>query len=313
MNTSDQPVRVAIQGIHGSFHHEATIMYFGTEAELKTCLSFKNLIQLVSKGEASHGIMAVENSLAGSMLPNLSLVRESGLNISGEIYMRISQNLMALPNQSIQQINEVHSHPLAIAQCEAFFEKHPHIRPVETTDTALSAKELATSKQKGTAVIGAVSAAHLYGLNIMCHSIETSQENYTRFLLLEKQATGFTSTGKVKACLAFTIPNKPGSLASVLGSLARQNADLSMIQSLPLVGQSWEYIFHADMIFPTLAMAKSTIGALADEFDRTWLMGVFPVTEGLGTAQQPKEPHFKHTLTPGFTNQLQTTNEQSIC
>lgn len=308
MNKTNHPDRVAIQGILGSFHHEACMIYFGNDQMIQTCLTFKELIKAVVKGEASHGLMAVENSLAGSMLPNLSLIRESGLSIGGELYMRITQNLMTLPGQSIWQLSEVHSHPLAIAQCEAFFEKYPHIRLVETADTAQSAREVAEKHLSWVGAIGAASAANRYGLKIIHPGIETNKENYTRFLLLEKQPTGFDPAGKVKASLAFVIPNKPGSLAGILAYLAKQGVDLTMIQSLPLVGQRWAYIFHADMVFENLSVAKSTIADLEKMFDRLWLMGVFKVSDDWGSAQQPREADHQNISVTPKTNPLQTSN-----
>ena len=177
--------RIAIQGGAGAFHEIAAFHYFGdNNVEIVPTLTFKDLFKTLKKRHANYGIMAIENMVAGSILPNYSLLRESNMKIIGEIYLRIIQNLVVMPGQTIQQISEVYSHPMAILQCQTFFEKYPHIKLIESVDTALSAKDIADKKQLGTGAISSSQAAEKYGLEILFSSIETNKMNYTRFLIL---------------------------------------------------------------------------------------------------------------------------------
>lgn len=282
----DIPI-VAIQGIHGSFHHEAAMLYFHHDFNLLECMSFKNLVEVTESGRASYGVMAVENSLAGGMLPNLTLIRESGLCVSGELYLRITQNLMALPGQDIQSLKEVHSHPLAIMQSEAFFSQYPHIRLVESADTALSAKLISDNNLFELGAIGSEAAARMYKLSILSTSIETNKENYTRFLIIGKHPSVIKSGEKVKASLAFIIPHVPGSLLRVLQPLSDAGVNLTMLQSLPLVGEKWQYIFHADMIFPDQTAALRLIDHISGMLKHLWVMGIFPLRNQSGNSQYP--------------------------
>lgn len=280
MSTST-PV-VAIQGIRGSFHHEAAELFFreaGTE--YIPCLGFKELVIAVKEGHAGFGVMAVENSLVGGMLPNFSLIREASLHIRGEVYMRITQNLMALPGERIETIREVHSHPMAIMQAERFFEAHPHIRLIESADTAISARMIATDRLKGVGAIASISASGIYALPVLAASIETHRENFTRFLVLGKTPASLESDRAVKASLAFVAPHKPGSLVDILLPLAGAGVNLSMLQSLPLVGRSWEYIFHADMVFPDLSVAREMTDDLRARLEQFWVMGMYPPGKGI--------------------------------
>ncbi len=287
MKPNNHPPLVAIQGIPGSFHYDACMLRFGEKARVKACMTFRELAESVTNKEASHGLMAVENSLAGSILQNFSIIRDSGLKVTGELFMRISQNLLVLPGQESMRIKQVQSHPMAIAQCIGFFEQHPHIQITETVDTAISAKKLAQDKTLNTGVIGSESAARLYGLDIIMPGIETHKENYTRFLVLENNPLEILHKGEVKVCLALVIAHKAGSLASLLSLLAQHEANLTMIQSLPLVGQSGSYIFHTDMIMPNLSYATKAIEILRIKLDRLWVMGVFPATNRWGSAIKP--------------------------
>jgi prephenate dehydratase len=268
--------RIAIQGIRGAFHHEAAALYYNGEFDICECMTFHHLIEAVESGDADIGVMAIENSMVGSMLPNLALIRKSTLHIIGEVYMRISQNLMALPGESIQTLQEVHSHPMAIMQCESFFHNLQNIRMVESVDTALSAKEISEKQLKGIGAIASEAAAKIYGLDILAPSIETNKKNFTRFFILGHNGNSIDPTIQVKASVAFVAPHLPGSLASVLQPLAQEGVNLSMVQSLPLVGANWEYIFHADMIFQNIASARNIINDLRKKLQAIWVMGIYP-------------------------------------
>jgi len=240
---------VSIQGVRGAFHQEAAESYFGSNIEIAECLTFEQLIASVESGEASHGIMAIENSLVGSILPNYTLIRESSLKITGEIYLRIEQNLIASFGETLDSICEVRSHPMAIAQCANFFRCRPSIKLIECEDTALSAKQIAELQQRGTATIASKYAAQEYGLEIIEPSIESNKENYTRFLILEKKDIIQDSQGYNKASISFTALHQPGRLLRILKPFSDYGINLTMLQSLPIVGRKWEYIFHADLVF----------------------------------------------------------------
>lgn len=269
---------IAIQGIRGAFHHEAAALFFHDEFDILECLHFQELIDGVESGVATQAVMAVENSLVGSMLPNLAIIRKSTLHIVGEIYMRISQNLMALPGESLSSLREVHSHPMAIMQCERFFHQYPGIRLVESADTALSASEIKKNNLHGIGAIASEAAAAIYGLEILSPSIETNKKNYTRFLILGHNGKSIDPSISVKASVAFVAPHVPGSLAAILQQLAQADVNLSMVQSLPLVGANWEYIFHADMIFHDIAHARGVISELRKTLQAIWVMGIYPTS-----------------------------------
>lgn len=269
---------IAIQGVSGAFHQEAAEIHFGSQISLVECITFRELVEKVQKGIANNGVMAVENSLVGSMLPNYSLIRDSSLYIIGEIYLRIKQNLMALPGQKITDLVEVHSHPMAISQSFEFFRSFPSIRLVESADTALSAKEIAEAQKFGIGAIGSEMAARMYGLEILAPSIETNKENFTRFVVLSREKPEPPQNGQVKASVAFSAPHIPGGLAGVLQPLGETGVNLTMLQSLPLVGYSWEYIFHADLVFPTTQAAEAAIGTLKTQVNKIWVMGIYPAS-----------------------------------
>ncbi|NOU19704.1 MAG: hypothetical protein HOO91_19270 [Bacteroidales bacterium] len=243
---------VAIQGVKGAFHQEAAIEYFGSGIEILECMTFRGLVDSVETRKANFGIMAIENSLVGSILPNYALIRDSSLRITGEIYLRIVQNLIASFGETIDSINEVRSHPMALAQCTIFFKNYPSIKLVEGVDTALSAKQIAEFNLKGVATVASKNAALEYGLEIIEPSIESNKENYTRFLILEKKSSTQASDTSNKASITFTAKHQPGSLLNILQPFADYGINLTMLQSLPIVGKRWEYIFHADLVFTAL-------------------------------------------------------------
>lgn len=268
--------RIAIQGYRGAFHHEATEIHFGKTVELVECDTFEQLVDSVISGRANHGVMAIENSVVGCIIPNFTLLRESGLVVNGEIYLRISQNLMALANQSIFDLQQVQSHSMAIAQCKPFFKQYPHIQLIDSIDTALSAKLISQNHWVGTGTIGSELAASLYGLEIIANSIETNKENFTRFLVISRQANSIPLDVPVKATLAFTARHSPGGLSEILAPLAAEGVNLTMLHSLPMVGSAWEYIFHADLCYCSMQHARSSLVWLSKMVSHLWVMGVYP-------------------------------------
>jgi prephenate dehydratase len=247
--TEIRPKRIAIQGGYGAFHEIAANSYFENEdIEIVPRNTFKDLFKALKQGQVDFGITAIENSIAGSILPNYTLLNESNLKIVGEIYLRIRQNLVAMPGQTIHDIREVYSHPMAILQCQRFFDDHPHIRLIDTMDTALSAKEIADKKMMNAAAISSKQAAAKYNLTIIAEGIETTNMNYTRFLILKgKNGENREIPGVNKASISFALAHKIGGLSKVLSILSFYEINLAKVQSMPLVGRDWEYQFFVDV------------------------------------------------------------------
>jgi prephenate dehydratase len=254
-------IKVAIQGGAGAFHEIAASHYFENEKiEIIPGNTFKELFQNLESRHADYGIMAIENMVAGSIIPNYKLLRESNMKIIGEIYLRIVQNLVALPGQTITEIKEVYSHPMAILQCQKFFEKYPHLISIDSADTALSAKEISEKKLKGVAAISSEYAAKMYGLEILLSSIEDNKNNYTRFLILkDKNGTEAVNENSNKASLSFALAHKIGSLSKVLSIFSFFNINLTKIQSLPIIGHQWEYQFYVDVEYDDYKIYKQAL------------------------------------------------------
>jgi prephenate dehydratase len=243
--------KIAIQGIRGSFHELAVQKYFEADFEAVECDTFKGLFDTLRNKEADYAVMAIENTVAGTILPNYAMLRDSKLTIIGEVYLRIQQNLMAMPGVKIEDITAVFSHPMAIMQCLDFFENYPQIRLVESLDTAASARDISVKKDKYAGAIASEIAADIYKLNILAAGIETNKKNFTRFLVLQDENNVAKGGADLinKASLCFNVKNEKGALAGVLTKIADQNINLIKIQSLPLVGQEWEYFIHIDTEF----------------------------------------------------------------
>jgi len=241
--------RIVIQGGYGAFHEIAAIQYFENEdIEIYPRDTFNDLMAALKANKADYGIMAIENSLAGSILPNYSLLKDSPMKIIGEVYMRIRQNLVALPGQDISELKEVFSHPMAILQCQAFFDQFDEIKLIESMDTALSAKKIRDEGLKGVGAIASSLAAEKYKLDIIAPGIETNKKNYTRFLILGNGKHGEASREEVnKASLHFALSHKIGSLSKILSILSYYDINLSKIQSMPIIGEDWEYQFYVDV------------------------------------------------------------------
>jgi prephenate dehydratase len=239
--------RVAIQGIKASFHEEAAYKYFGNNIETVECSSFKHTCEKLEKGEADYVIMAIENSIAGSLLPNYTLIREHNFAVIGEVYLSIQLHLMALPGVKFEDIKFATSHPIALRQCVDFFEEYPQIKVVESSDTAACAKKIADEKLTDTVAIANTLAAELYGLNIIERRIESNKKNYTRFLILKKETTEVTEKSANKASIVFQTGNHVGALSKILNVFAELDVNLTKIQSMPVLGKRNEYYFYVDV------------------------------------------------------------------
>ena len=244
--------KVAIQGIKGCFHEQAAYLFCEREGlpkpEVVECSSFDELYKRMDDGAADSAIMAIENTVSGGLLPNFELLRKYNRKIKGEVFLRIKQNLMALPGQKIEELHEVRSHYMAINQTRQFFEDKPEIRLVEYADTARSAADIAKDGVMGVGAIASDLAAEIYGLEIIAEGIETYKQNFTRFLILDDSLT--VDKDRInKASMCFTLPHKPGSLTHVLTILSFYDMNLTRIQSLPIPGQEWQYFFYVDIKF----------------------------------------------------------------
>jgi len=252
--------RVSIQGYEGSFHQVAAQHFFGKDVEVITCATFREVIRVASsKKESDGGVMAIENSIAGSILPNYNLLQKSPLRVVGEIYLQIEQHLLVNPGVTLEDIREVQSHPMALLQCIDYLEKRPSWKLVETEDTALSAKYLHQHRSKHTAAIASGLAAELFGLEILAPSIQTMKNNYTRFLILQREENAMVVSSPNKASVNFHTDHSRGSLARVLTKIAEGGINLSKLQSFPIPGTEWEYSFHADMEFEDMDQFQRVI------------------------------------------------------
>lgn len=241
---------VAIQGIEGSFHHIAAANYFGNDIDLVPCNRFEKIFKNLDNQVANKAVIAIENSVAGTILPNYALLRNGNYKVVGELSLRIQHQLLTLGNQSIEEIQTVKSHPMALLQCQEYFKQFPHIHLEESDDTAAAAKRLIQEPKAGIAVIASEKAGQIFGLNTIAKGIEDNKRNFTRFLILDAENNVHIDNNSVnKASICFHLGHEIGALAKVLTALASENINLVKIQSLPLVGREWEYFFHIDMEF----------------------------------------------------------------
>jgi prephenate dehydratase len=251
--------RVSIQGYEGSFHQVAAQAFFGKGVEVIPCATFSDVVKIAgNKKESNGGVMAIENSIAGSILPNYNLLQKSNLKIVGEVYLRIHQNLLVNRGVALQDIKEVHSHPMALQQCIPFLDKH-NWKLVETEDTALSAKHIHQHKSKHIAAIASKLAAELFDLDIIAPKIQSEKNNYTRFLVLKKSDEAGIIKDADKASINFTTTHAKGSLAKVLTKIAEGEINISKLQSFPIPGSNWQYSFHADLEFENLEQLNKVI------------------------------------------------------
>ena len=240
---------IAIQGIKGSFHHQVAQEYFQHENDLDECMSFDELVKSLKENKADKGVMALENSIAGSIIPNYALIDTNNLHIIGEHYLDIHMNLMVLKGQKIEDITEVHSHPIALLQCAVFFSQYPHIKLVESCDTAETARRIQEYKLLGIAAVAAPIAAKLYDLEILAAGIHTVQSNKTRFVIVKTQNKEIPKEDINKASIKFELDDTAGSLATVLNVMNNCKLNLTKIQSMPIIETPFQYSFFVDVIF----------------------------------------------------------------
>lgn len=244
--------KIAIQGFEGSFHQAAARKFFGNEVEVICCSTFRDVVKIADdESRSDGGLMAIENSIAGSILPNYNLLQKSNLKITGEIYLQIDQNLLVNPGVALEDIREVHSHPMALLQCMDFLEKHGW-KLIETEDTALSAQHIHQHKSKHIAAIAGELAAELFSLNMIAPNIHTQKNNYTRFWVLQNAESVEEVKEANKASVIFETDHSKGSLAKVLTKISEGGVNLSKLQSMPIPGSDWKYAFHADCEFTSL-------------------------------------------------------------
>ncbi len=251
-------MKIAIQGIKGSYHHIVAESFFGKQIELSECMTFAEMPDLVLENTVDVAVMAIENSIAGAILPNYALIDEADLNVSGEFYLPIHHNLLGLKGQKIEDIKAVHSHPMALLQCRKFFRKYPHITLVEDKDTADVAKRIQDEQLEGVGAIASSLAAEIYDLDILASEIQTIKKNFTRFVIVEKKGKNSISA-PTKASLKFVLKHESGTLGEVLMELAKHKVNLSKIQSLPIIEKPWEYAFFADLIFEDYQEYKNAL------------------------------------------------------
>lgn len=260
---------VAIQGVKGSFHHIVAQQYFDSKTDIIECMTFDKAVDTLIEGEADAVIMAIENSIAGSIIPNYALIDTHKLFIVGEHYLDIQHNLMALEGQSIKDIKEVYSHPMALLQCKAFFKKHPQIKLVEDSDTADVARRIKENKAAGIGAIASKLAADIFGLEILAESIQTISHNETRFVIVKKRNHEIPLNEINKASVKFELDHKRGSLATILNVMSDCNLNLTKIQSLPKIETPWKYAFFVDVTFDSyddFLKAKSIKAIMAQDF-----------------------------------------------
>ena len=260
--------KVAIQGTLGSYHDIAQHKYFeGEDIELICCANFEDVFAAVKKDNQTIGMLAIENTIAGSLLHNNELLRQSGIQIVGEYKLRISHSFVCLPEETWEDITEVNSHPIALMQCREFLGQHPKIKVVEAEDTALSAEIIKKENLKGHAAICSKAAAERYGMKVLQEGIETNKHNFTRFLVVADpwqvdELNRHRQKAINKASMVFTLPHTEGSLSQVLSILSFYNINLTKIQSLPIIGREWEYQFYVDVVFDNVLRYKQSIVAI---------------------------------------------------
>nr|WP_321225358.1 prephenate dehydratase [uncultured Psychroserpens sp.] len=260
---------VAIQGVKGSFHHIVSQQYFDNDVKLDECMTFDAVVDSVLNQRCDAAIMAIENSIAGSIIPNYALIDTHNLHIVGEHYLDIQHHLMALPNQSIHDIKEVYSHPMALLQCKAFFKQYPHIKLIEDIDTAQVAQRIQNNQTKNVAAIASRLAAQLFGLEIVSESIQTIKHNETRFFIVKTKNSEIPKSKINKASVKFELDHKRGSLATILNVLSDCKLNLTKIQSLPKIETPWKYAFFVDVTFDDYDdydKAKSIMKIMAQQF-----------------------------------------------
>ncbi len=271
--------RIAIQGIIGSFHDIAAHQYFeGDQIQLICCSTFEEVFEQMKQDPTVIGMTAIENTIAGSLLHNYELLRASGTTVVGEHKLHISHCICCLPDDSWDTITEVHSHPVALMQCRQFLSQHPQIKNVEGEDTAGSARCIMDNRQHGVAAICSAEAAQLYGMKILEDHIEDNKHNFTRFLVTcQPQKADFLRPLEKanKASLVFSLPHEEGSLSQVLSILSFYKINLTKIQSLPIIGHEWEYLFYVDVAYDNLTRYRQSVDAIVPLTKELTILGEY--------------------------------------
>ncbi len=279
--------KVAIQGGLGAYHGIAAENFFADEdVQIIPCITFRDIFREIKKDPNVVGIMAIENTIAGSLLPNYELLKEFKLPVAGEYKLRISHCLAALPGQTIHDIKEVQSHPIALMQCGDFLDTIPGVKVVEHEDTALAARDIAQNNMNGVAAICSARAAEIYGLNVLASGIETNKRNFTRFLIFGNQwiVEEIQKNEAInKASIVFTLPHSEGSLSKVLSVFSFYDINLTKIQSLPIIGREWEYQFYVDFKFSDHERYKQSLVAIKPLINELKTLGEYP--EGITPAE----------------------------
>ncbi len=270
---TSRPLKIAIQGTIGSFHYEVAKKRYGADNHFVESMDFNEIAILLHQNKIDKGIMAIENTIAGAILPNYALIDEYDLHIKGEYYLPIQHHLMALPGQKLEDIKEVWSHPMALLQCRKFFRDYPHIKLVEEKDTAEMAKIIQQKQLKGIAAIAGYEAADIYQLNIIAESIQTNKINATRFFVLDNKESSPTDFNKVS--IKFTLSHETGSLHKILHIFAKNGLNMSKIQSLPIVDKPWEYAFFVDLMIDNHEKYYSAVKQVANEVLELKILGEY--------------------------------------
>ncbi len=278
-------MKVAIQGIRGSFHDIVARQYFSNKIELIECMSFTEIPILLKNDVVDSAVMAIENSIAGAILPNYALIDEYNLNIEGELYLNIHHNLMALKGQRLKDIKEVWSHPMAILQCRKFFRNHPDIKLIEEKDTAEVAEKIQTKSLKGIAAIASKEAAQLFNLDIIKDDIQTIKHNSTRFFILKKGKNTPYHESKIdgtknKASIKFITKHNKGSLAEVLDIFAKHEINLTKIQSMPIIDQPWSYAFFIDLMIEDFKLYENALHLINKKVNHLQILGEYHQNKG---------------------------------
>jgi prephenate dehydratase len=282
--------KIAIQGYPGAFHQVAAQQVFGAHTPIIPCATFRGVVQKAEHDpECGGAVMALENSIAGSILPNYALLQKTELEITGEVYLPIRQNLLVLPGTSLTDIEEVHSHPMALLQCGDYLHQKGW-RLVESVDTALSARDLSEGQHKNRAAIAGALAAELYGLQVLDENIQEEKNNFTRFVVLQKRESRWGSRQEDKASVYFLLPHTGGSLANILTLFAGCGINLSKLQSVSLPQKPWEYAFHADLEFSQIEQFTAAVNGLKQHASFYKVLGLYKrgerATPARGTGQR---------------------------
>ena len=265
---------VSIQGIKGSYHHDVACALYGEEVNVLECLSFDKMAESISSSEAQVGIMAIENSIAGSIIPNYTIIDKLNLKIIGEYYININHNLLAYKGVKISDIEKISSHPMALLQCKDYLKK-TNKTLIEDVDTAHVAKLISEKKLKNVAAIASISASKIYGLNLLARNIQSVDYNQTRFVIISKKVDQKTKEKANKASIKFVLSHRNGSLANVLNIISDYEINLTKIQSVPIIESPWKYSFFVDLTFPSLKSYKKCINDLKSVSEELKEFGIY--------------------------------------